>query len=33
MALGAPHGKILGTILAELLDIVLRAPEKTQKKR
>lgn len=31
MALGAPHGKILGTILAELLDIVLRAPEKNTK--
>lgn len=31
MALGAPHGKILGIILAELLDIVLRAPEKNTK--
>mgnify|MGYP000059536711 CR=1 FL=1 len=31
MALGAPHGKILGTILAELLDIVLHAPEKNTK--
>lgn len=31
MALGVPHGKILGNILAELLDAVLQAPEKNTK--
>ena len=31
MAMGAPHGKVLGEILAELLDLVLQAPEKNTK--
>ena len=31
MALGASHGKELGVLLAELLDIVLQAPEKNTK--
>ena len=31
MAMGAPHGKVLGEILAELLDMVLQAPEKNTK--
>ena len=31
MALGVPHGKILGNILAELLDAVLQEPEKNTK--
>ena len=33
MAMGAPHGKILGEVLAELLDMVLRAPEKNTKEK
>ena len=31
MAMGAPHGKVLGEILAELLDMVLQSPEKNTK--
>ena len=31
MAMGAPHGKILGEVLADLLDMVLQAPEKNTK--
>lgn len=31
MGMGAPHGKELGTILAELLDIVLQEPAKNTK--
>ena len=31
MAMGAPHGKILGEILAELLDMVLQHPETNKK--
>ena len=31
MAMGAPHGKELGEILARLLDLVLQAPEKNTK--
>ena len=31
MAMGAPHGKVLGEVLAELLDLVLQAPAKNTK--
>ena len=31
MAMGAPHGKVLGEVLAELLDMVLQEPEKNTK--
>lgn len=31
MAMGAPHGKELGNILAELLDMVLQEPAKNTK--
>lgn len=31
MELGAPHGKVLGEVLAALLDMVLRSPEKNTK--
>ena len=31
MAMGAPHGKVLGEVLAELLDMVLQKPEKNTK--
>ena len=33
MAMGAPHGKVLGEVLAELLDLVLQAPEKNTKEK
>ncbi|MBR4283773.1 MAG: hypothetical protein IKT48_03575, partial [Anaerotignum sp.] len=31
MSMGAPHGKVLGEVLAELLDMVLQKPEKNTK--
>jgi len=31
MAMGAPHGKVLGEVLAELLDMVLQVPETNKK--
>ena len=31
MSMGAPHGKILGEVLADLLDMVLQVPEKNTK--
>ncbi|MBQ2924124.1 MAG: polynucleotide adenylyltransferase, partial [Anaerotignum sp.] len=31
MAMGAPHGKVLGEVLAELLDMVLQHPETNKK--